>query len=75
MAGINEVAPRPFIAGSALSGLLWTLTIGLGAFFVGPSLISLYDDVGKWATIAALALAASAALIILPRRRATARLR
>lgn len=75
LAGINEVAPRPFIAGSALSGLLWTLTIGLGAFFVGPSLISLYDDVGKWATIAALAVTGSAALIVILRRRATTRLR
>jgi len=68
LAGINEVPPRPFIAGSALSGLLWTLTIGLGAFFVGPSLISLYDDVGKWTTIAALTGAVSAALVIFIRR-------
>jgi membrane protein DedA with SNARE-associated domain len=62
LAGINELPPRPFIAGSALSGLMWTLTVGLGAFFVGPSLISLYDQVGQWATIAALAGAGSAAL-------------
>jgi membrane protein DedA with SNARE-associated domain len=68
LAGINEIPPRPFIAGSALSGLLWTLTIGLGAFFVGPSLISLYDDVGKWATIAALATSGSVAVFILARR-------
>jgi membrane protein DedA with SNARE-associated domain len=72
LAGINEIPPRPFIAGSALSGLLWTLTIGLGAFFVGPSLISLYDDVGKWATIAALVLAGSAALLIFMRAPAPA---
>ncbi|HEX4304670.1 MAG TPA: hypothetical protein VHZ54_01405 [Solirubrobacterales bacterium] len=68
LAGINEIPPRPFIAGSALSGLLWTLTIGLGAFFVGPSLIALYDEVGQWATIAALLAAASAALFIFTRR-------
>jgi membrane protein DedA with SNARE-associated domain len=68
LAGINEVPPRPFIAGSALSGLMWTLAIGLGAFFVGPSLISLYDDVGKWATVAALAGAGSAAAFFLMRR-------
>jgi membrane protein DedA with SNARE-associated domain len=68
LAGVNEVPPRPFIAGSALSGLLWTLTIGLGAFFVGPSLISLYDDIGKWATIAGVVAAASATLFIFMRR-------
>jgi membrane protein DedA with SNARE-associated domain len=66
--GINEVAPRPFIAGSVLSGLMWTLTIGLGAFFVGPSLISLYDDAGKWA---ALVGGGSVALFIFMRRART----
>lgn len=69
LAGINQVPPRPFVAGSALSGLMWTLTIGLGAFFVGPSLIALYDEVGRWATIAAFAGAASAALFFVMRRR------
>jgi membrane protein DedA with SNARE-associated domain len=69
LAGINKLPLRPFIAGSALSGLMWTLTIGLGAFFVGPSLIALYDNVGKWAAIAALAVAASAALVVLMRHR------
>jgi membrane protein DedA with SNARE-associated domain len=68
LAGINEIAPRPFIAGSALSGLMWTLTIGLGAFFVGPSLISLYDGAGMWATVAALVGAASVGLFFLVRR-------
>lgn len=71
LAGINELPPRPFIAGSVLSGLMWTLTIGLGAFFVGPSLISLYDDVGRWATLTALALAATAAVVIFMRRSRT----
>jgi membrane protein DedA with SNARE-associated domain len=68
LAGINELPPRPFIAGSALSGLMWTLTIGLGAFFVGPSLVAACDDVGRWATIAALAVGAAVALSIVMRR-------
>jgi membrane protein DedA with SNARE-associated domain len=69
LAGINELPRRSFIAGSALSGVMWTLTIGLGAFYVGPSLISLYDQAGQWATVAALVAAGSAALFILMRRR------
>jgi membrane protein DedA with SNARE-associated domain len=73
LAGINELPARPFIAGSALSGLMWTLTIGLGAFFVGPSLVAAYDDVGRWATIAALGVAASVALFIVMRRGRSAR--
>jgi membrane protein DedA with SNARE-associated domain len=72
LAGINEVPPRPFVAGSALSGLLWTLTIGLGAFFVGPSLIALYDDVGRWTTIAALVAAGLIGLVVFLRRARTA---
>jgi membrane protein DedA with SNARE-associated domain len=68
VAGINEVPPRPFIFGSALSVLMWTLTIGLGAFFVGPSLISLYDEVGQWATVAALVCGATVAATFLLRR-------
>jgi hypothetical protein len=47
---------------------MWTLTIGLGAFFVGPSLISLYDDAGKWVTVAALLAAGSVAGFIFVRR-------
>jgi membrane protein DedA with SNARE-associated domain len=73
LVGINEIPARPFIAGSVLSGLTWTLTIGLGAFFVGPSLVSLYDDVGRWATLAALTVAAAAALVILRRGGRSAR--
>ena len=38
------------------------------SFFVGPSLISLYDEVGQWATVAALVAAGSAALLFVTRR-------
>jgi membrane protein DedA with SNARE-associated domain len=69
LAGINEIPSRPFIAGSALSGLMWTLTIGLGAFFVGPSLVSLYDEVGRWATVAGVVAALAVAAVFLWRRR------
>ena len=68
-AGINEISARPFLAGIALSGLAWTLTLGLGTFLVGPSLVAAYDAAGNWATIAALALAATTAIVVLLRRR------
>lgn len=51
---------------------MWTLTIGLGSFLVGPSLITLYDEVGKWATLAVLASGAAAALCACLIRRARA---
>ena len=66
-AGINEIPLRPFIAGSALSGLAWTLSIGLGTFYVGPSLISLYDRIGNWLTLVILSAAVVATLILLVR--------
>ena len=66
-AGVNEIPLRPFLAGSAISGLAWTLAIGLGTFYVGPSLISAFDSVGQWLTIAAAAGAAAAALVMLGR--------
>jgi membrane protein DedA with SNARE-associated domain len=66
-AGINEIPLRPFIAGSSLSGLAWTLSIGLGTFYVGPSLISLYDTVGNWLTIALVSAAVVATLLLLAR--------
>jgi membrane protein DedA with SNARE-associated domain len=68
-AGINEISLRPFLAGVALSGLAWTLFIGLGAAYVGPSLIAAFDEAGRWATIAALLAGGAAALILLARRR------
>jgi membrane protein DedA with SNARE-associated domain len=69
-AGINEISLRPFLAGSALSGLAWTLTIGLGTFLVGPSLIATFDAIGQWATLVLIAAAAAAAALLVLRRRA-----
>ncbi|MFN8216609.1 MAG: hypothetical protein U0R71_08430 [Solirubrobacterales bacterium] len=70
-AGINEISARPFLAGVALSGLAWTLTLGLGSFLVGPSLVRAYDAAGKWGTVGGLAAAAVvAAFLVLRQRRA-----
>jgi membrane protein DedA with SNARE-associated domain len=69
-AGINEISLRPFLAGCVLSGLGWTLAIGLGTVYVGPSLIALFDQVGRWATLGALAGATGVAAFFLLRRRA-----
>jgi len=68
LAGVNEISARPFLAGVALSGLAWTLVIGLGTFYVGPSLVSLYDDVSSWATIAAAIVASAVGAVLLIRR-------
>jgi membrane protein DedA with SNARE-associated domain len=67
-AGVNQIPLRPFVLGSGLSGLAWTLTVGLGAFYVGPSLIAQFDTVGQWMTVAA-AVAVGVGLILLRRSR------
>ncbi len=68
-AGINEISLRPFLAGCVLSGLGWTLAIGLGTVYVGPSLIALFDQVGRWVTLGALLAAALTGGLLLLRRR------
>jgi membrane protein DedA with SNARE-associated domain len=67
LAGITEIPVRPFVAGSAVSGLAWALTIGLGTFYVGPSLISVYDSIGNWLFIAALSVLITVAVLFLAR--------
>ncbi|HVO53026.1 MAG TPA: hypothetical protein VMT37_01295 [Solirubrobacterales bacterium] len=69
LAGINDLSLRPFAAGVAVSGLAWTLVLGLGAAYVGPSLIAVFDEVSQWATIGALAAVTAAALFLLGRQR------
>jgi membrane protein DedA with SNARE-associated domain len=68
LAGINQIPLRPFVLGSGLSGLAWTLTVGLGAFFAGPSLIAQLDTVGRWMTVTA-AVAVGTGLVPFRRRR------
>jgi hypothetical protein len=43
------------------------LSIGLGTFYVGPSLISLYDSVGNWLTLAMVSAATIATLLLFAR--------
>jgi membrane protein DedA with SNARE-associated domain len=71
MAGINDLSLRPFAAGTVVSGLAWTLCIGLGAALVGPSLIAVYDEVSQWVAIGALGAVTVAALVLLGRQRSS----
>lgn len=68
-AGINRIPLRPFVLGASLSGLAWTLTVGLGAFFVGPSLVAQFDTVGRWLVIATAVTAAVTFLLLRSRWR------
>lgn len=44
LAGINRASTGPFMLWNAVGALLWTLVIGLGAFFAGPPIVDLVGD-------------------------------
>lgn len=46
MAGVSGMGARRFISANAASALVWAVAIGLGAYYVGPSIAELADDVG-----------------------------
>jgi membrane protein DedA with SNARE-associated domain len=72
VAGINRMAWSRYLPANTLSALIWSLVIGLGAFFAGPPVGRLFDDLGGWAA-AILGAAALAALGLERWRRARGR--
>jgi membrane-associated protein len=46
MAGVSGMRAGRFLGANAASALVWALGVGLGAYFVGPSIAELADDVG-----------------------------
>jgi membrane-associated protein len=52
MAGVSGMQAGRFLAANAASALVWALGVGLGAYFVGPSIADLVDDIGLVGLIA-----------------------
>jgi membrane protein DedA with SNARE-associated domain len=46
VAGIHAVRSAVYQPLNVLSAALWTLGVGLGAYFVGPSVVDLVSDLG-----------------------------
>jgi membrane protein DedA with SNARE-associated domain len=69
IAGIHRVRARVFLVTNALSAALWAVGIGLGAYFAGPAVVEVVDDIGWVATIGLVALIAAGVLIEVRRRR------
>jgi membrane protein DedA with SNARE-associated domain len=46
MAGVSGMRAGKFLGLNALSALVWALGIGLGAYYAGPSIADLVDDIG-----------------------------
>ena len=46
MAGINRAETGVYMVWNAVGALIWTLGIGLGAYFAGPPIVDLVSDAG-----------------------------
>ncbi len=69
VAGIHRVRPVVYLAINAASAALWAVGIGLGAYFIGPSVIDFATDFGVITTVALVLLVAGAIGAELMRRR------
>jgi len=63
IAGINRVGFGVYMIWNAVGAALWTLSIGLGAYFVGPPVVDLVNDAG-WFTVVGIVTVAAAGLAL-----------
>jgi membrane protein DedA with SNARE-associated domain len=74
VAGINKMRTGRFLAANALSGLVWALGFGVGAYYAGPPIEDLVTDLGVASGVVVAALLASTVGgVWLTRRRRAAR--
>jgi membrane protein DedA with SNARE-associated domain len=57
-----------FLPANAISALAWALSIGLGAYFVGPSITDIVADAGTAGGIVIGVLFALAVVLVIRRR-------
>jgi membrane protein DedA with SNARE-associated domain len=69
VAGIHRVRPAAYLAINAASAALWAVGIGLGAYFIGPSVIDFATDFGVITTVALVLLIGGAIGAEVVRRR------
>ena len=66
MAGVSGMRVGRFLAANAVAAIVWGLLVGLGAYFAGPSIAELVDDIG---IVGLIVLAVAAALTVAGRWR------
>lgn len=69
VAGIHRAGPVVFLSTNAVSAAAWAIGIGLGAYYVGPAVIDVLDDVGTVTAIGLVLLVLVAVALELRRRR------
>ena len=62
VAGTVEMRARRFLPANAVAGAVWTLLIGLGAYFAGPAIADSLSDVGLVGLVAVVVAAVTLAL-------------
>ena len=74
IAGIHRARARIYLPTNAGGAVLWAVGIGLGAYYAGPPVLDLVEDIGVVATVAVvLVLAAVIGEEVIRRRRRHAR--
>jgi membrane-associated protein len=66
--GILHTRRRIYLPTNALGAAIWAVGIGLGAYFVGPSVLDVVGDIG-FITVGAVAVLIAAAVVLELRRR------
>jgi membrane protein DedA with SNARE-associated domain len=56
VAGIHRVAPTVYLITNALTAVVWAGGIGLGSYFIGPTVVDFVGDLGVVAGVGLLAL-------------------
>jgi membrane protein DedA with SNARE-associated domain len=72
VAGIHRVRPAIYLPTNAAAAAVWAVGIGVGAYYLGPPVIDLVEDLG-WVSVIALAVLVAVVAAGLLRRRRRAR--
>jgi membrane protein DedA with SNARE-associated domain len=62
-AGVNAMSAARFLPANAVCALVWALLVGLGSYWVGPSIRDIVGDIGLVGALLLVALAIVAALL------------
>jgi membrane protein DedA with SNARE-associated domain len=69
IAGIHGMRAGRFLAANAVAALVWSVVIGAGAFYAGPPIVELVDDLGLVSALVVGGLLAAAVVGAVARRR------
>jgi membrane protein DedA with SNARE-associated domain len=73
VSGIYGIRPPVYLLWNTFWAVVWTVGIGLGAYYAGPPVVDLVGDIG-WFSLGALAVLILAVVLVTVRRRRGARL-